>query len=213
MLFTSPKNQLESDLKTKLNGKRFYKTSSFKYFCIQIDEELAWKQQINHVAIKLNKGNAMLSKLRHILHKRSQFLMQYLNPIYSMLPSFGHKTLIQSRDFTYNRKNLRMFSQSQNSYSGFLFNDSKIRKSFDKTALENCIFIRKYIKRLLTSVFNSRFKFSPKYHSYGARWADLGYFKIPIYRTKTYGKYSINANAIYVSNHLQSCHQMLCFIN
>ena len=30
--------------------------------------------------------------------------MQYLNPIYSMLPSFGHKTLIQSKDFTYNRK-------------------------------------------------------------------------------------------------------------
>ena len=104
MLFTSPKNQLESDLKTKLNGKRFYKTSSFKYFWIQIDEELAWKQQINHVAIKLNKGNAMLSKLRHVLHKRSQPLMQYLNPIYSMLHSFGHKTLIQSKDFTYNRK-------------------------------------------------------------------------------------------------------------
>ena len=104
MLFTSPKNQLESDLKTKLNGKRFYKTNSFKYFWIQIDEELAWKQQINHVAIKLNKGNAMLSKLRHILHKRSQPLMQYLNPIYSMLHSFGHKTLIQSKDFTYNRK-------------------------------------------------------------------------------------------------------------
>ena len=94
-----------------------------------------------------------------------------------------------------------MFSQSQNSYSGFLFNDSKIRKSFDKTALENCIFIRKYIKRLLTSVFNSRFKFLPKYHSYDARWADLRYFKMPVYRTKTYGKYSINANAIYVSNH------------
>ena len=104
MLFTSPKNQLESDLKTKLNGKRFYKTNSFKYFWIQIDEGLAWKQQINHVAIKLNKGNAMLSKLRHILHKRSQPLMQYLNPIYSMLHSFGHKTLIQSKDFTYNRK-------------------------------------------------------------------------------------------------------------
>ena len=104
MLFTSPKNQLESYFKTKLNGKRFYKTNSFKYFWIQIDEELAWKQQINHVAIKLNKGNAMLSKLRHILHKRSQSLMQYLNPIYSMLHSFGHKTLIQSKDFTYNRK-------------------------------------------------------------------------------------------------------------
>ena len=26
-----------------------------------------WKQQINHVALKLNKANPMLSKLRHVL--------------------------------------------------------------------------------------------------------------------------------------------------
>ena len=33
---------------------------------IQIDKRLTWKQQINHVAPKLNKTSAMLSKLRHV---------------------------------------------------------------------------------------------------------------------------------------------------
>ena len=37
---------------------------------IQIDKSLKWKQQINHVAVKLNKANAMLSKLRHSLDKK-----------------------------------------------------------------------------------------------------------------------------------------------
>ena len=67
MLFTSSKKQLDCDLKIKLNGKRLYETDSVRYLGIQIDKRLTWKQQINNVALKLNKANAMLSKLRHVL--------------------------------------------------------------------------------------------------------------------------------------------------
>ena len=66
VLFTSSKKQLDCDLKIKLNGKKLYKTDSVKYLGIQIDKRLTRKQQIN-VALKLNKANAMLSKLRHVL--------------------------------------------------------------------------------------------------------------------------------------------------
>ena len=67
VLFTSSKKQLDCDLKIKLNGKRLYETDSVKYLGIQIDKRLTWKQHINLVALKLNKANAMLSKLRHVL--------------------------------------------------------------------------------------------------------------------------------------------------
>ena len=67
VLFTSSKKQLDCDLKIKLNGKRLYETDSVKYLGIQIDKRLTWKQHINHAALKLNKANAMLSKLRHVL--------------------------------------------------------------------------------------------------------------------------------------------------
>ena len=60
VLFTSSKKQLDCDLKIKLNGKRLYETDSVKYLGIQIEH-------INHVTLKLNKANAMLSKLRHVL--------------------------------------------------------------------------------------------------------------------------------------------------
>ena len=107
--------------------------------------------------------------------------MLYLSPIYAMLHLFGHKTLIQLKDFTYYRKkSLRiMFFQSRNSHTGPLSKMSEILKSFDKTALENCIFISKSLKGLLPSIFNNCFKFSFESHSHDKRWLNLGYLKIP----------------------------------
>ena len=67
VLLTSSKKQLDCDLKIKLIGERVQETDSVKYLGIQIDKRLTWKQQINHAALKLNKANAMLSKLRHVL--------------------------------------------------------------------------------------------------------------------------------------------------
>ena len=61
-LFTSSKKQFDCDLKIKLNGERLCETDSVRYLGIQIDKRLTWKEQINHVALKLNKANAMLSK-------------------------------------------------------------------------------------------------------------------------------------------------------
>ena len=70
VIFTSLKRRLDSDLKFKLNGIfKLYETGSFKYLRMQIDKNLTWKQQVNHMAIKLHKTNAMLSKLRYILCK------------------------------------------------------------------------------------------------------------------------------------------------
>ena len=97
LLFTSSKKKLDCDLKIKLNGKRLYETDSAKYLGIQIDKRLTWKQQINHVALKLNKANAMLSKLRHVLDIKTLRSVYYaiFDPICATLHLFGHKTLIQ----------------------------------------------------------------------------------------------------------------------
>ena len=53
-----------------------------------------------------------------------------------------------------------MFFQNRNSHTGPLFKVSQILKSFDKRALENCIFISKSLKDLLPSIFNNWLKFS-----------------------------------------------------
>ena len=159
MLFTSSKKQLDCDLKIKLNGKRLYETDSVKYLGIQIDKRLTWKQHINHVALKLNKANAMLSKLRHVLDIKTLKSVYYA--IFESHLCYASLVCAQSNNSVkglhlLQKKCLRlMFFQSKNSHTSPLFKMFKILKSFDKTALENCIFISKSLKGLLPSIFNN----------------------------------------------------------
>ena len=61
--------KLDFDLKLKLNGKRLYPTKSVKYLGIKIDENLiTWNDYIIDTAIKLNKANAMLFKVREFVN-------------------------------------------------------------------------------------------------------------------------------------------------
>ena len=63
----------DRDLKVKLNGKRLYESDSVKYLGIQIEKfTLAWKQKINQDAVKLNKVDPAVSKLRHLLDVKCQ---------------------------------------------------------------------------------------------------------------------------------------------
>ena len=121
VLFTSSKKQLDCDLKIKLNRERLYETDSVKYLGIQIDKRLSWKQQINHVAVKLNKANAMLSKLRHTLDIKT-----LRSVYYAMLEShlcraslvWAQNTNSVKRLHLLQKKSLRiMFFQSRNSHT------------------------------------------------------------------------------------------------
>ena len=58
------------------------------------------------MAIKLNKPNAILSKLRHVLDIKTlkSKIIQFLNSIYVMPLLFGLKTITQIKDFSYYRK-------------------------------------------------------------------------------------------------------------
>ena len=70
LVFFKPKNKrTDFDLNIKLSGKKLYPSSSVKYLGIKIDENLNWKDQQNYIAIKLNKGNAILSKLKKYVNE------------------------------------------------------------------------------------------------------------------------------------------------
>ena len=156
-----------------------------------------------------------LSKLRHVLDIKTLRSVYY--PIFESHLCYASLFWTQNtnsveRLHLLQKKSLTiMFFQIRNSQIGPLFKVSKILKSFDKTALENCIFTSKYLKDLLPSIFNNWFKFSFESHTHDAIWSNLGYLKILSYRTKTYGRYSMFVNSLYVCNHLQSCHENFIF--
>ena len=72
-LFKSQTKQTDSDLHLKLNGKRFYSTNLVKYLGIITDKNLTWHHQISSVAARLNRANAILSKIKYFVN---------LKPIY-----------------------------------------------------------------------------------------------------------------------------------
>ena len=70
ILFKPKKKKLDFNLKLKLNSKRLYRTKLVKYLGIKIDENLIWMDHINDSAIKLNRANAMLFKVREFLNSK-----------------------------------------------------------------------------------------------------------------------------------------------
>ena len=70
ILFKPKMKKLDFDLKLRLNGKRIYPTKSVKYLGIKTDENLTWIDHIDDIAIKLNKANAMLFKVREFLNTK-----------------------------------------------------------------------------------------------------------------------------------------------
>lgn len=69
--------------------KKLYENNPVKYLRIQTDRNLTWKQQINHVTIRLNKGNATLSKLRNDLDNKT-----LRSVYYAIFASHSHNTFL-----------------------------------------------------------------------------------------------------------------------
>ena len=70
-LFKSSRKSTDILFKLKRYGKSLYPTNSVKYLGIKTDENLNWKQQTSDIDIKLNKENAILSKLRHFVDRKT----------------------------------------------------------------------------------------------------------------------------------------------
>ena len=66
------KKQLDVGLKLKLNGKRLQPANSVKYLGVKIDKHLTWKPHIDGISAKLNKVNAIISRIRHFDQKTLQ---------------------------------------------------------------------------------------------------------------------------------------------
>ena len=104
-----------------------------------------------------------------------------------------------------------MYFLNRNTHTVTLFKDSNILKFPDKIALESCIYIKNYIKKTLPTPFKNWFTISADLHTYNTRWSNLGCLKIPLHKTKMYGRQSAGISAIYIWNYLQRIHKNILF--
>ena len=184
IMFKPRMKKVDFDLKFKLNGKKFYPTKSVKYLGIKIDESLSWNEHINDIAIKLNRANAMLYKVRELVntwvlkliyHDISDCHLNYANTVWGQ-----------------NKNSLDRFFllQKKASYR------HEIIKLHDKIIIENCLFISESINFHLPSIFNNWFTFSLDTHRYKTSCSLKGFLKVNIANTKKYGREDLINSAI-----------------
>ena len=65
VIFKHQRRKLDAEIKIKLNRKRLYPSQSVRYLGIKTDQNLNWKDHINKIAVKLNRTNALLFKMRN----------------------------------------------------------------------------------------------------------------------------------------------------
>ena len=68
VIFKHQKKKKDSKVKIKLSRKRLYPTDYVKYLGIRIDENLNWKHHVSDIAIKLNRTDALLLKIRNFVN-------------------------------------------------------------------------------------------------------------------------------------------------
>ena len=163
VIFKHQRKKLGTEIKIKLNRKRLYPSQSVRYLGIKIDQNLNWKDHINDIAVKLNRVNALLFKIRNFVNitnlKTIYFALFDSHINYANLV-WAQNSNAMSRILTLQKKAMRIITfQSRNCYSSPLFLKLKLLKFNDKVLLENVLLISKFFNSLLPPAFNNWFPF------------------------------------------------------
>ena len=136
VIFKHQRKKLDSPIKIKLNHKKLYPSKSVKCLGIKTDENLNWKQHNHDIAIKLNRANSLLHKIRNYVNKHIlrtiyfsifDFYINYANLLW------GQNLHALSRIVILQKKALRIMNfQSRDSHSSLLFQANHILKLEDK---------------------------------------------------------------------------------
>ena len=85
VIFKHQRKKIASEVKIKLSRKRIYPADSVKYLGIRTDENLNWKHHVSDIAIKLNRANVLLFKIRNFVNVNTlKTVMQSLTHILTM---------------------------------------------------------------------------------------------------------------------------------
>ena len=136
------RKKLDNEIKITHNRKRVYPSQSVRYLGIKIDQNLNWNDHIKDTAIKLNRANALLFKMRNFLNitilKTIYFAIFGSHINYSNLV-WGQNSNAISSIITLQKKAMRInFSQSRNCHPSPLFSKLKLLKFTNKSFLKMC---------------------------------------------------------------------------
>ena len=202
LILKSPRKVLSDEIKIKLTGKRLYPSNSVKYFGVRIDKFSHWQDQVNNIAVKLNRANALLLKIRNYVNMKTLRNIYYAifdsHLTYSCIV-WAQNINAVNRLIILQKKALRIMNfKDQLFHSCPLFSENNILKLTDKITLENILFVNKSINRQVPPLFYDWFTFSRDLHRYKTCWSVTDHLNKPTFRTQKYGHFSIRASIYYL---------------
>jgi len=218
LIIFKPKNKpLDFELKIKINGKRLEHTPYVTYLGVKIDENLTWNFHIDNLSAKLNRANAMLSKIRHYVDKKTLKSIYYSifqsHLIYSCL-SWAQNLSAIKRLVILQRKAIRLMEfLPRRSHTSKKFNEIGIIKFHDHIKIENCLFINNCINEKVPAIFKDWFTLVFETHNHATRHSNAGTIVIKRYQTKRFGRLSFINSAINHWNYLQKQFKEKIFYN
>ena len=68
LILKHQRKKLDTEIRIKLNRKRLYPSQSVRYLGIKIVQNMDSKDHINDIAVKLNRANTLLFKIRNFVN-------------------------------------------------------------------------------------------------------------------------------------------------
>ena len=164
---------------------------------------------VSDIAIKLNRANALLFKIRNFIN------VNRLKTIYYAIfdSHINYATVIWAQNFNavnrvsiIQKKALRTISfQPRDCHSSLLFKKQNLPKFEDKIQLENVLLVSKYFNNMLPSIFGKWFIPCPNIHNYNTAASSTGKLFKPSFQTNLYGKNSMTIiSAVNAWNEIQT---------
>ena len=186
IIFRAPKAKLPIPLpEISLNYKSVTKVESAKFLGVFLDECLTWTKHINYIKNKIAKNIGIICKARQVFES-STLLKLYYSFVYPYLiycvESWGHtcKTHLDCLLKLQKRILRIIMSLSYRHHTSPIFKNLKILNVYEITSFYTTVFIFKFKKGLLPSIFCDFFSYSN--NPYNTR--QQNHFSLPRMRTE-----------------------------
>ena len=168
---------------------------------------MKWKHHVSDIAIKLNRVNALLFKIRNFVNINTlktiyyaifDSHINYTNVIWAQnLNAVNRVSILQ-------KKALRIISfQPRDCHSKTLFKKQILFKFEDKVELENVLLVSKYFNNILPAIFNNWFMLCPDIYNCNKSVSFTSKFFKSSFRTNLYGKNSTTISAVNAWNKIK----------
>ena len=206
IIFRKPRDKIP-DIVIKLSGHKLTPTNSIKYLGIFLDDTLSGKSHIESLLPKLERANAMLTKVRHYVDQNK--LMSIFYAIFSSHLTYGCqiwgtkvKSALFKKVLSQQKRAMHIITFSNyDAHSEPLFKTLNVLKLKDQISLLNCLLVHDHSRHLLPTSFNDYFTECAELRDTD----DLrraGSLFVPHTNTVNYGRNSIKLKAIHTWNYL-----------